>query len=337
MRGEPEVSVLLPYRDAEPTLDEALASVLAQEGVALELIAVDDGSRDRSAERVRARAARDPRVHALAGTGRGIADALTLAAAAARAPLLARMDADDIALPGRLRAQVDRLRADARLAALATQVELFPESAIDEGMRRYVQWQNGLLSAEQHRLALFIESPLCHPSVVMRADALAQVGGYRDGPFPEDYDLWLRFDAAGFGLAKLPAVLLRWRLSLGRATFRDPRYGRDRFLAIKAPHLAARVRDCDRPIDVWGAGGTGKRLARALEGHGLRADRFIDIDPRKIGSVARGAPIVPVEALAPPRERFVIVALGARGARDLAREELARRGYREGPDYLCAS
>ncbi len=333
----PEVSVLLPYRDAEATLDEALASVLAQEGVALELIAVDDGSRDRGATLVHACAARDPRVRAIAGRGRGIADALTIAAAAAGAPLLARMDADDIALSGRLAAQVAALRADPTLAALGTAVELFPEPAIDEGMRRYVQWQNALLSAEEHRLALFVESPLCHPSVVMRAAAFAQVGGFRDGPFPEDYDLWLRFDAAGFGLAKLPQVLLRWRHSPGRATLTDPRYGRDRFLALKAPHLGARLRASGRPIDVWGAGGTGKRLARALEGHGIRAARFIDIDPRKIGGLARGAPVVPVDALAPPPERYVVVALGARGARDLARAELDRRGYREGQDYLCAS
>jgi hypothetical protein len=69
----------------------------------------------------------------------------------------------------------------------------------------------------------------------------------------------------------------------------------------------------------------------------MRAARFIDIDPRKIGNTARGAPIVPVAELAAPGERWVVVALGARGARDLARAELDRRGYREGADYLCAS
>jgi glycosyltransferase involved in cell wall biosynthesis len=336
-RDPPEVSVLLPYRDAAATLEEALASVLAQAGVRFELLAVDDGSRDAGPAIVHALARRDARVRPLATAGVGIAGALALAADAARAPLLARMDADDVALPDRLRAQSAGLRADPSLAALGSRVEAFPDAAVQEGMRRYVQWQNELVSPADHARQLFVESPLCHPSVMLRRSALAAVGGFRDGPFPEDYDLWLRLDAAGFGLAKLPEVLLRWRHLPGRATLRDPRYARERFLELKAPHLARRLASYDRPLDLWGAGPTGKRLARALAPHGVLMERFIDIDPRKIGGTARGAPVVPVGELAPPGERFVVVALGARGARDLARAELDRRGYREGADYLCAS
>jgi hypothetical protein len=172
---------------------------------------------------------------------------------------------------------------------------------------------------------------------MLRASALRAIGGYRDGAFPEDYDLWLRLDAAGFALAKLPRVLLRWRRGPRAATARDPRYEGAPFPELKAPFLVARLRSVARPIDVWGAGRTGRLLARALEPHGARASRFIDIDPKKIGRTARGVPIVAVDALAPPAERWVVVALGARGARDLARAELLRRGYREGDDFLCAA
>ena len=87
---------------------------------------------------------------------------------------------------------------------------------------------------------------------------------------------------------------------------------------------------------VWGAGPTGKRLARALERHGRRAERFVDIDPRKIGRIARGAPIVSPDGL----ERgahTIVVAVGARGARDLIRAHLREVGFVEGDDYLCAS
>jgi hypothetical protein len=172
---------------------------------------------------------------------------------------------------------------------------------------------------------------------MLRRDALQAVGGFRDGTFPEDYDLWLRLDEAGFGLAKLPAVLLRWRCSEQQATRKDPRYGREHFMPLKAPHLARRLQAQARPIDLWGAGPAGKRLARALEPFGVRPARFVDIDPRKIGSTARGMPVVPVSALAAPGGRFVLVALAARGARDLAREHLRGLGYVEGRDYLCAS
>jgi glycosyltransferase involved in cell wall biosynthesis len=337
LSGTPDVSVLLPFRDAETTLAEALESVLAERDVALEVIAVDDGSRDASAAIARAIAARDGRVHVLHGERAGIARALQMAADAARAPLLARMDADDVSLPGRLPAQVEALAKDATLGAIGTRVEAFPDTELEEGMQSYVRWQNSLLTPEQHRAQLFVESPLCHPSAMIRTRALAEVGGYRDGPFPEDYDLWLRLDETGFGLAKLDTVLLRWRHHARRATLCDPRYGRDRFVPLKAPHLARRLRARSRPIDVWGAGATGKRLARALEPHGLCAARFIDIDPRKIGGQARGAPVVPLDAIEAPGRRWVVVALGARGARDEARATLHALGYREGEDYLCAS
>jgi glycosyltransferase involved in cell wall biosynthesis len=337
----PDVSVLLPFRDAEATLDEACASVLSQRGPSLELIAVDDGSRDGSLARMQRIAAADARVRVLSleDEARGIAHALNRAAREARAPLLARMDADDVALPERFVLQHAALLAAPSIAALGTQVELFPDEHVGEGMRRYVAWQNALLSSEDHAHQLFVESPLCHPSTMLRAAALHAVGGYRDGPFPEDYDLWLRLDAAGFAFAKLPQVLLRWRRGPQVATTRDARYAGTPFPELKAPFLAARLLRAStlRPVDVWGAGQTGRRMARALEGSGVRTARFIDIDPRKIGRVARGAPIVPVDALAPPGERWVVVALGARGARDLARTELARRGYREGEDFLCAA
>jgi GT2 family glycosyltransferase len=329
--------VLLPYRDAAATLEEALDSVLSERDVAIELIAVDDGSRDDSAAVTARVAGRDPRVRALSTSGLGIAGALQLAVATARAPLLARMDADDISLPGRFGAQLEALRAAPTLGAVGTRVEAFPEHALHEGMRRYVSWQNGLLSVEDHHRQIFVESPLCHPSVMLRREALDAVGGFRDGLFPEDYDLWLRMDGAGFGLAKLPQVLLRWRHLPGSATRTDPRYARANFAPLKAPHLARRLRVQPRPVDVWGAGAAGKRLTRALEPHGVRASRFIDVDPHKLGRSARGAPIVPIDELAPPGERWVVVALAARGARDLARAELDARGYREGPDYLCAS
>ena len=192
------------------------------------------------------------------------------------------------------------------------------------------------LTPGDHARQLFVESPLCHPSVMLRAEALVRAGGYRDGDFPEDYDLWLRLDAAGYGLAKLPDVLLAGAI-ISRAQRCGTRATRERGSLPEGAAPRAQAARHARPIDVWGAGATGKQLARALEPHGVRAQRFIDIDPRKIGGSARGAPVVAPEHLAAPGERWVVVALGARGARDEARGYLNARGHREGQDYLCAA
>jgi glycosyltransferase involved in cell wall biosynthesis len=334
----PAVSVLLPYRNAADTLEEALKSVLEERSVELEVIAVDDGSTDAGPEIVERLRLRDGRVVPESAPSGGIARALNRALSLARGSFIARMDADDISLPGRLSRQVAALSEDARLGVIGTQVEAFPEGSVGEGMRRYIAWQNALLTPEDHAREIFVEAPLCHPSVMIRRSALDEVGGFREGPWPEDYDLWLRLDARGYGIAKVPEILFRWRQRKESATFSDPRYSLARFTETRAFYLAPRLIEKARPIAVWGAGKTGRRLARQIAAHGARPELFIDIDPRKIGRTAQGAPIEAPTALVPGRNT-IVVAVGARGARELIRSHLAGAGFREGLafDFICAA
>jgi glycosyltransferase involved in cell wall biosynthesis len=332
----PLVSVLLPYRNAAPTLAEALASVLDEREVPLEVVAADDGSSDEGPAIVGRLAAADPRLVPIATGGVGIARALAAAASVARAPFLARMDGDDVSLPGRFAAELDALERDPRLGAVGTRVEAFPDAAVGEGLRLYVAWQNELVTPDDHARELFVESPLCHPSVMMRREAYDRAGGFVPTTWAEDYDLWLRLDREGYGLAKVPRVLLRWRHQEGRATFRDALYALDRFRFAKACYLAPKLLARGRPVAVWGAGKTGRRFARALAERGAPASLFVDIDPRKIGRTAQGSLIVPPSAL-PRGAHTVVVAVGARGARTTIREQLQERDFLEGHDYLFAA
>lgn len=331
----PEVSVILPTRNNAATLREAVDDILDDPGVSIELVVIDDGSSD-DTPALLAALRRDPRVHVLRTEGVGIVAALELGVARSRAPLLARMDGDDRSHRGRLAAQRDHLAGHPEVSLVATGVALGGADALGEGMRRYVAWQNAVLTPEDHRRELFIESPLCHPSVMMRREALLRVGGYRDVSWPEDYDLWLRMDAAGMKLAKLERTLFTWRHRPGRLTFTDPRYGRDRIIAAKGAFLAARVRAMGRALVMWGAGPSGRRLARAMEPQGVTVARFVDIDPAKIGRRARGAPIASPASLDPARDA-VVVSVGAEGARGLIRDALCRKGFVEGNDFVVAA
>jgi glycosyltransferase involved in cell wall biosynthesis len=311
------ISVLLPYRDAAATLAEAASSILADMGPDDELVAIDDGSRDASTALV----PRDRRVVHVTAGGVGIARALALGLDAARGELIARMDADDISLAGRLAAERALLDGDASLGAVGCRIELFGHES--DGMSRYVAWQNALVTPEEHAANMFVESPLCHPSTLIRRAALDAAGGFRDPPWPEDWDLWLRLHRAGFGLAKVPTVLLRWRRTPDALTARDPRCAPERLVLARATYLADALGE--RAFAVWGAGDTGKRLARALEPHGKRPEFFLDIDPKK--SVARGARVLGAEdgmARAHRDGLVVLVAVGAPGARDTVRARLAR-------------
>ncbi|MEC7524807.1 MAG: glycosyltransferase family 2 protein [Myxococcota bacterium] len=324
----PLVSVILPYRDAGETVARAIDGVLDGD---VEVLAIDDGSRDDGPARVAA--IDDPRVRRLSTGGAGLVAALERGRAEARGRWIARMDADDVSRPGRFAAQVAALEADPRLAAVGARVTC---PGAGEGLRAYVAWQNALLSPAEHARDLFVEAPLCHPSVTLRREALDAVGGWRDPGWPEDYDLWLRLDAAGWRLAKVPEPLLEWHHTEGRATFTHPRYAPARLREARAAFLAPRL--TGRPFAIWGAGRTGKRLARALEAHGVCPEAWIDIDPAKIGRRARGAPILgPDAAESSLAGTFLVVAVGARGARDEVRARLTRLGLEEMAHFRCAA
>jgi cellulose synthase/poly-beta-1,6-N-acetylglucosamine synthase-like glycosyltransferase len=335
----PRVSVLLPVRDAAATLDACLDSLAGQTLADHEVVAVDDGSADGSGERLLARAAADSRLQVRRTGPRGLVGALNLALAEARAPLVARMDADDVARPERLRLQVERLEADASLDVLGCRVAIVAASfgPAGAGMKAYVRWQNALLDHEAMARDRFVESPLVHPSVVARRAALEGLGGWRDFDGPEDYELWLRAFAAGLRFAKLPEVLLDWRDSPGRLTRTDPRYAPGRFLAVKLEALARGPLAGGRPAVVWGAGPIGKAWSRALRaaGHVVRA--FVEVDPSKLGTRIHGTPVVAVEEAGRLRGPLHLAAVGQQGARERIRAEAARLGLAEGEDLVAVA
>ena len=333
----PRVSVLLPVRDAAPHLLACLDSLAAQTLADHEVIAVDDGSRDGSSELLLSRAASDPRLRVRRTPPRGLVPALARALAEARAEVVARMDADDVARPERLALQAARLDSDTSVDVLGCRVvaSAGPGAAPGAGMARYVEWSNGLLDHQAIARERFVESPLVHPSVAMRTAALRRLGGWRDFDGPEDYELWLRAFSAGLRFAKLPEVLLEWRDTPQRLTRRDPRYRPSRFLAVKLAALGGLLRG--RPAVVWGAGPVGKAWARALAAQGHRLQVFVEVDPRKIGQRIHGAAVVPVEQAGLLGGAVHIGAVGQPGARERIRAAAGAAGLVDGETFFAVA
>jgi glycosyltransferase involved in cell wall biosynthesis len=341
----PEVSVLLPVRDGAATLGRAIASIRAQSLAAWELLIVDDGSRDASRSIAHAHAAEDTRVRVIERDRGGIVAALNAGLAVARGEFIARMDADDEALPHRLAAQLDFLRGhDGReLGLVGCGVEFAGDRVTGAGYALHVDWVNSLCTPAAIALNRFVESPFAHPSVMFRRQLVSQHGGYRDGDFPEDYELWLRWLDAGVPMAKLPETLLRWSDPPSRLSRTDPRYDPDAFFRAKAPWIArwilARPDLARRPVWVWGAGRPTRKRAAALQQHGLTLAGYIDVDAKKrtpaLGGT--GLPVILPATLPARGEIFVLGYVTSRGAREQIRAELTGRGYVEGEDFLmCA-
>lgn len=335
--ARPMVSVLLPVRDGAAHLDEALASMAAQTLDDFEIIAVDDGSTDETPEILRRWADRDPRVRPFAQPPGGIVAALERARREAQSPYLARMDADDIAEPRRLEAQLDLMEGEPGLSACGSLVRYFPRSRIRAGARRYEAWINASVTPEQIERAIFVECPLAHPTFFLRAAAVEAVGGYRDHDGPEDYDLVLRMWAAGYRFGKVPEVLLRWREREDRLSRTDPRYAADAFLATKLRHLRATLLADGRPVVIWGAGPVGKGWSKALRAADVELEAFVELDPRKIGQQIHGAPVVDTEAGAAMGGVLHLAAVGQEGARARIRGVLEAAGKRVMEDFVAVA
>jgi glycosyltransferase involved in cell wall biosynthesis len=329
----PRVSVLLPCRDAAPTLDEALTSLDRQTFRDFQVITVDDGSRDASGALLDQWAATRPWVRVVHTSPRGIVPALETARALATGDLIARMDADDLARPGRLARQVALLDADLGLAGCGTGIRYFPRRALRDGARRYEAWINALVTPDAIERELFVECPVPHPTLLVRRVALEAAGGWRDPGWPEDYDLVLRLWAAGHRIGKAPDVLLDWRESASRLSRTDPRYSADAFRRCKVHYLGHRI--AGRDVVVWGAGPVGKAFAKTLVGAGHRVAAFVELDRRKIGQEIHGAPVIAPGGVPGFRGAYAVAAVGASGGREAIRAALTTMGWRE-PEDWCA-
>jgi glycosyltransferase involved in cell wall biosynthesis len=203
----PVVSVLMPVYNAARYVAEAVESVLAQTFGDFELIVVDDGSTDRSLRILRRFERRDPRVRLVSRENRGLVATLNEMIAMARGELLARLDADDVAMPERFEVQVAYLRDHPDVVCVGTQVHF-----MDEFGRFKYNLHPEMDHDEIQELALSGSCPIGHTSVMMRRGPVVAVGGYRpEMEHAEDVDLWLRLGEVG-RIVNLPDVLVKYRL-----------------------------------------------------------------------------------------------------------------------------
>jgi Glycosyl transferase family 2 len=201
----PQVSVIVPVRNGARWLREAIESVTAQTFQDFELLIVDDGSTDATPRILSELAVRDDRVVIIHQGALGLATALNRGVAEARGSLIARLDADDKALPERLDRQVRHLNMHHDIGLLGSWAQLIDDSSKSIGQLKP--------ETDPDRLAgiLTRTNPLVHSSVMLRTEIARRLGGYRSFfQAAEDYDLWLRFSEVA-KVANLAETLVQYR------------------------------------------------------------------------------------------------------------------------------
>ena len=241
------------------------------------------------------------------------------------------MDADDVMSERRLELQSTFLAANRDFGLVSCRVRFGGSEA---GYAVHVDWINSLTNPDQMSLRRFVEAPVAHPSVMFRRELIETHGGYRDGPFPEDYELWLRWLEAGVRFAKVDEALLTWNDPPQRLSRTDSRYSVEAFYAMKCLYIETWLQKhaAGREVWLWGAGRITRRRFDALPLTG-----FIDVDAAKRG-VHRDGRVVRLADDLPERETsFILAGVGARGAREAIHAHLVQRGRVEWRDFLLVA
>lgn len=239
MATTPTVSVVMSVLNGERFLCESVESILAQSFREFEFIIIDDGSTDRTASILDTYQRSDPRVRIHHQENRGLVESLNFGCGLARGKYIARMDADDVATTDRLTRQVAFMEEHPHIGLLGGAVEIVDVTG------RYILTSRNPTEAGEIRFALLTGCPFWHPTVVIRQEVFAAVGGYRKVVVDaEDYDLWLRISER-WGPANLELVVLKYRLHPWQVTVRKCRTMGASSLAARAAATARRKGDPD--------------------------------------------------------------------------------------------
>jgi GT2 family glycosyltransferase len=244
MQPAPRISVVMAVFNAERYLVDAVESILHQSFGDFEFVILNDGSTDESGKILRDFAQRDSRIRLFDDERRGLTRCLNRAIGLAQGKYLARMDADDVALPGRFQAQVDYLDANPAVLALGGQARLVSP----EGWP-LCQWTvpTGHEEIDAAHMA-GLAGHLIHPTSMMRLDAVRRIGGFDEQwTYAQDYDLWLRLAEIG-RLSNLPWIILNYRLHLSSVSFTTRRTQYESVVEIAK---AARLRRGMPPLVSW--------------------------------------------------------------------------------------
>ena len=233
----PPISVIMACHNGAAYLDAAILSVLGQSHDDFELIVVDDASTDTSGEQLQRHAARDRRIHVLQNPARlGLAASLNRAVAQARGAFIARMDADDIALPQRLERQLAML-AHRPVDLCGSWMKCF-----GRGPARITRYPE---SDIEIRTLLLFQSALCHPSIMGRAELFRRFPYREDAGIAEDYDLWTRMAMHGVRMANLPEVLLHYRRHPAQVSEQGRRAQAEKARQVRARYQREFGIECD--------------------------------------------------------------------------------------------
>ena len=284
------VSIIIPFKNTEVFISECFDSIQDQTHTDWEVLAVNDGSSDRSYELVGEYASTDPRIKGYRNSGNGIIAALQSGYAHAQGEWITRMDSDDIMKPERLEHMLTALKAHGKGHVAVGQVSYFSDRGISDGYQRYEKWLNGLTEKGANYDEIYRECVIPSPCWMVYRSDFEACGGFNRERYPEDYDLVFRFYQHGYKVIPCQKVLHLWRDYDTRTSRTHEHYAENYFLDIKLDYFLQLDHVASRPLVIWGAGYKGKYAAKRLVSEKVAFTWLCD-NPKKIGKKIYGVPL----------------------------------------------
>lgn len=209
----PIVSVVMAVNRDDGFMASAIESVLAQSLRNIELLVIANNCSDELWAHLNLLAKQDTRLRPMRTPLGQLPYNLNVGLHHAQGEFIARMDADDVALPDRLERQVSYLRSNSDVSVVGGSYEHIDEQGCVIGRPASLKTEPDKIHARMP-----FESCMPHPTVMMRRADAIKVGGYAYGLYAEDWDLWLRMRRAGMRFANLPDLVLHYRIHAGQST-----------------------------------------------------------------------------------------------------------------------
>lgn len=335
----PLISLLLTVYNGAETLQNCLDHIGLQENVNFELIVVDDGSEDETGKILRAFQAKDARVQIINPGRVGVVEAQNIGLKACRGDYIARIDADDLMRPRRLKTQLDFMLNHQEVDLCGTQcIPYGVDREIMQGLRDYHDWQNNLLTHEEISSAIFVEASISHPTFFGKKEVFNQ--GYLDNPWIDDYDFLLRAFLKGFVFGKVPEILVEKGDRENSITRKDPRCTREAFATAKAHYLMQTSWVKGRGIVIMGSGPNGRLALKVLTKEGSKPVEIIDNKAGPPGRTIQGIPSrgfpegVSEKVVETLGDVYLVLCVGEEKERDKLIQHIKKTGRKWGVDYV---
>lgn len=251
----------MPVKNAGKYLRACIDSIIAQDFLSWELLAVNDHSKDDTAIILNHYVDKDSRIRMLNNNGRGIVDALQTALEQVKGIYITRMDGDDLMPKSKLHLFYQKVRQQQTNDVVITGlVKYFSEDTLGDGYQRYENWLNQNLLSDQPFKERYKECVVPSPAWLTATSNIRALGGFRVLNYPEDYDLCFRFYDMGLHIVTIPEVIHLWRDHQTRASRNDSHYAENTFLPLKCNWLLKEF--TNHMFTIIGAGKKAKFVAR---------------------------------------------------------------------------